>query len=84
MDPATLAVNVTLCPCVDGLVPLASVVVDAAAAADGRDLHGRDDVAAVTWIMMLYVLSVYEWPVRSAPSVNAAVAGVMSRNCVSS
>ena len=26
--PVTVAVNVTLCPCVDGLVPLASVVVD--------------------------------------------------------
>ena len=83
--PVTLAVSVTLWPAVDGLVPLASVVVDVVCAAptDTCTVSALDD-ADCTAITMLCVLSVYELPTTSAPSVKAPVAGVMSRNCVSS
>ncbi len=83
--PVTLAVNVTLWPCVEGLAELASVVVvDVTAPPTVTLTVSRLVVASRTSMTMLFVASVNELPLSSAPSVNAEVAGVMSRNCVSS
>ena len=58
-DPVTLAVSVTLCPVVEGLVPLASVVVDDVCVPPTVTctVSALDD-ADSTAITMLYVLSV--------------------------
>jgi len=81
----TLAPYVTAAPTEDGFAELVTEVF-VAAMPPGMVTRTVSAVAVAdsTLMLMPYVESVYVWPVRSAASVNAVVAGVMSTISVSS